>query len=440
MNPCVLFVDDEVGILNALKRQFRGGDYNVLTASSGAAALKILENESVDLIVSDMRMPHMDGAEFLAKAKKLDPEVVRILLTGFSDLEATTRAINDGGIFGYLTKPWDNKQLVALINSGIAHRTSLQQKNMAVTSVIKEREALKDKIKHQQREMAMADQYVRDAYNSLQDGYKRIEEVLVNLLNLKHPKQREISEQVATVVQQIATQLCLNDREKQLLNSAAKLHSVGKISLADSLLNKPIVSYSKSEHDAYLAYPSLGACTLLSFPPYQEVSKIITLQKAYLDGSGTAIDKDLSDLTIYSRILMVAIDYVDLRIGVFDSLRKEHEEAIYTLESYAPRYDERLIALLSTVTMGVNEIEQEVDIQIPVQSLRRGMILNKNIYTPSGTLLLKKDTRLSVSVIDQLQRIQKNINETLIASVRFDVSQGSVNNNKVVSLDNSMRR
>ena len=113
----ILLVDDEQGILNALRRLFRNKDYVVHTALGGQEALALLAEEKVDLIISDMRMPEMDGAEFLQKAREAYPLTERILLTGFSEMELTVRAINDGGIYGYLSKPWDNQQVLELVEN-----------------------------------------------------------------------------------------------------------------------------------------------------------------------------------------------------------------------------------------------------------------------------------------------------------------------------------
>ena len=90
----ILFVDDEKQMLTALNRVFRANNYIVFTANSGQEALNILETETMDVIVSDMRMPEMDGAAFLAKTVDLNPNSRRILLTGYSDQESTVRAIN----------------------------------------------------------------------------------------------------------------------------------------------------------------------------------------------------------------------------------------------------------------------------------------------------------------------------------------------------------
>ena len=109
----ILLVDDEENILAALCRVLRREGYKILTARSGSEGLEQLRNHRVDVIVSDQRMPGMSGVEFLRQAKASYPETVRVVLSGYTELQSITDAINEGSIFKFLTKPWDDDLLVA---------------------------------------------------------------------------------------------------------------------------------------------------------------------------------------------------------------------------------------------------------------------------------------------------------------------------------------
>ena len=108
----ILCVDDEVNILSSLKRMLSLAGYEVLTANSGDEGLKILQDSPVDIIISDMRMPGMNGVQFLQKAKEIKPNAIKILLTGNADFNDAISAINDGGIFRYLNKPWNDRDFL----------------------------------------------------------------------------------------------------------------------------------------------------------------------------------------------------------------------------------------------------------------------------------------------------------------------------------------
>jgi diguanylate cyclase (GGDEF)-like protein len=107
----LLLVDDEENILNALRRLLRRDGYHILTAGGGAEGLKKLAENTVDVIVSDQRMPHMTGVEFLRRAKELYPESIRLCLSGYTELQSITDAVNEGAVYRFLTKPWDDEQL-----------------------------------------------------------------------------------------------------------------------------------------------------------------------------------------------------------------------------------------------------------------------------------------------------------------------------------------
>lgn len=118
----ILFIDDEPRILVALKALFRSS-YEVFTANSGAAALDVLRDNDVDVIVSDQRMPNMTGVEVLRNAREMRPRAIRVLLTGYSDLSAILGAINDGEIFRFINKPWSNNELRETIAAAVRAST-----------------------------------------------------------------------------------------------------------------------------------------------------------------------------------------------------------------------------------------------------------------------------------------------------------------------------
>ena len=111
----LLLVDDEENILASLRRLLRRDGYRILTAGGGAEGLEVIANNEVDVIVSDQRMPNMTGTEFLRKVKAQKPDTVRIVLSGYTELQSITDAINEGSIYKFLTKPWDDEQLRANI-------------------------------------------------------------------------------------------------------------------------------------------------------------------------------------------------------------------------------------------------------------------------------------------------------------------------------------
>jgi CheY-like chemotaxis protein len=118
----LLLVDDEENILASLRRLLRKDGYEILIGNGGAHGLELLAQNPVDVILSDQRMPNMTGVEFLRQVKTLYPDTVRMVLSGYTELQSITDAINEGAIYKFLTKPWDDDQLRANIAEAFRHK------------------------------------------------------------------------------------------------------------------------------------------------------------------------------------------------------------------------------------------------------------------------------------------------------------------------------
>lgn len=146
----LLLVDDEANILSALQRLFRRSGYTILATASAEEAFKMLASQPVDVILSDQRMPGMSGVEFLRRVKETHPDTIRIVLSGYTDLQFITDAINEGAIYKFLTKPWDDAQLreqvsEAFRSKGIADENlrltaALQAANIELLAHVKDKE------------------------------------------------------------------------------------------------------------------------------------------------------------------------------------------------------------------------------------------------------------------------------------------------------------
>ncbi len=129
-------MDDEPNVLSALQRVFIDEPYEVHTAGSAEEGLEILGSDCFKVVISDERMPGMGGAEFLAIVKERHPDIARILLTGYASLEATMKAVNDGEIYRFFTKPWDEYQLKLAVSSAI-DKYDLEVENRRLLKTVK---------------------------------------------------------------------------------------------------------------------------------------------------------------------------------------------------------------------------------------------------------------------------------------------------------------
>jgi len=140
----VLFVDDEINILNALKRLLRKEGYRILTAGGGADGLDILGQHDVHLVVTDQRMPGMSGTEFLAKVKETHPEVIRIVLTGYTEVDSITESINKGHVYKFMLKPWNDQNLKLEIKQALEQYELMQVNKTLHEKLIDKNKELKN--------------------------------------------------------------------------------------------------------------------------------------------------------------------------------------------------------------------------------------------------------------------------------------------------------
>jgi len=138
----LLIVDDEPDVLESLRHQFHRS-YRVLTCGAGAQAIEILQKDDVDLILTDQRMPGMSGDQFLRQARQLKPDAIRMLFTGYADMQAVINAVNEGHIFRYILKPWDTVELEGIIRQGVEQYDLLAERRRLVIELQTANEELK---------------------------------------------------------------------------------------------------------------------------------------------------------------------------------------------------------------------------------------------------------------------------------------------------------
>lgn len=157
----LLIVDDEEEILRALYRQFRR-DYEVFTARSAAEGFQIMMQTPIHVIISDQRMPGMDGSEFLSKVKHEFPDAIRMLLTGYADIQAVIAAVNDGNIFRYITKPWDPVELGTIVREAFERHNLIVQNRKLLRELQEANALLERRVEERTAELAALNEQLKE--------------------------------------------------------------------------------------------------------------------------------------------------------------------------------------------------------------------------------------------------------------------------------------
>ncbi len=413
----LLFVDDEPGILSALRRLFRPQGYRIFIAEGGAAGLDILEKEQIDLVISDMRMPEMDGATFLKHVRERWPNVLRILLTGYADITSTVAAINEGEIYRYIAKPWDDNEILGVVREAL-ERQRLEAENRRLNSVIQAQNeelkqlnaGLEQKVAERTAELRQALSFVEQAHGELKKAFLTSVHVFAGLIELRSgPVGKQLSGHGRRVAEQsraVAQRMGLNDGEVQNIMLAGLLHDIGKLGLPDDLLAKPYNALTAEQRAAVIKHPVIGQNILMGIAKFKDAALIVRHHHEYFDGSG--YPDHLAGMAIPqgSRILNVVNDYDALQIGTLvQRPLKASEAATFLVENRGKRYDPTVV---DHFIQHLAESQKTIVNEIPIRAghLKPGMVLSRELTHKDGYLLLAKGSVLSNEIIGQLVKME----------------------------------
>ncbi len=305
--PGVLFVDDEVNILKALTRLFRSEPVRVHTAGSGDEALALLATQPIRVIVSDQRMPGMPGVKLLAKVRERWPDVVRIMLTGYTEIDVAVEAINHGEIYRMLTKPWDDWSLRATVRQALDDWTirdevrRLNQLTQQQNGALQEMNAsLERKVAERTRELEQRNLELRKAYLSTVRA-------LSEAVDAKDPYTRGHSERVGVYASRIARELACEPPFVERIYLAGLLHDIGKIGIPDAIIGKAS-PLSPEEYEVMKRHPEIGARILETVDFLSDVAPCVRHHHEWYDGSLRGYPDQLvsSSIPYASRIILVA--------------------------------------------------------------------------------------------------------------------------------------
>lgn len=361
MTDAILCVDDDANILDGYKRHLRK-DFKLETAVGPEQGLRMVaEAGPFAVVVSDLKMPGMNGIQFLARVCEQAPNTVRILLTGNADLQASIDAINQGQIFRFLTKPCAPEALASALKAGLAQ----------YRLITAEHELLEHTLSGSIR-------------------------VLCEVLSLVNPEAFGRSSRITRYVEAIAAELHVS--ELWTLKTAALLSQIGCVILPETVLKKVYrgETLTPEESQLFNQHPFVAFDLVAKIPRMMRVAEIIKYQDKYYDGVGMSGDhRRGNEIPMEARILKVALDF-----DALESAGKTKMEAFDQLKKRKGWYDPTVVDALKTAF--AREIKYEMQ-AVTVVDLREGMILGEDIKSSSEVLLASKGQEVTSSMIMRLQ-------------------------------------
>ncbi|MBI9070713.1 MAG: response regulator [Melioribacteraceae bacterium] len=363
----VLFVDDDQNILNAYRRNLRG-NFDLTVALGPIEALKIVrEKGPFAVVISDFKMPVMNGIELLSKIKNINPDTVRIILTGHANLETAISAVNEGNIFRFLTKPCQKEQLLKVLYDGTRQY-----------------------------------QLINNEKELLDKTLKGTIKVLLDILSIVNPSAFSKAARIRNLAVQIGKRMKL--KEQWIIEISALLSQIGCIGVPGEIIEKINQGHklTENEKEIFYSHPNIGIKLLEKIPRLDEVKKAIEFQNIRYDGSGGK-EKDYisgDSIPLMARMLKVINDY-----DIYSRYSKENARILEIMNKDVGAYDTEILLSLEAVANGLaDELELK---SVFVTELKVGMMAAENIKDESGKLLISKDTEISSAIIFRLNNYSK---------------------------------
>ncbi|MDB5979531.1 MAG: two-component system response regulator [Pseudomonas sp.] len=411
--PAVLLVDDEASILNSLRRLLRNQPYDLFFADSGEQALELMTQQRIDLVMTDARMPNMDGATLLAEIHQRYPTTTRILLTGYADLNMIVKAINEGQIHRYISKPWNDEELQLTLRQALAHQHSERERQRLELLNREQNEALQSlnatlekRVAARMSELQQTADMLDLAYDELKHSYATSTEVFSLLVNQRLPQNKQTNRQIIDLVRTYCKLHPMDEASSRDLAMAAALYNIGKLSWSDSMMGAPADLLHHTDRERYRGYPKQSESLLMTLEPMQDAARLILHHQERWDGTGFPDHLKGEAIPFGSRLLKLAVDFIELQRGLILERQMNSDEALVFIRKYAGRlYDPELVedfvqvcaAYLSDVTLGDPTVKV-----VGTRELQGGMVLARNLNADNGMLLLNAGKVLNPALVEKL--------------------------------------
>jgi len=417
MTQKILFVDDEKSMLSALQRLFIDSDYEIFTAEGGYPAIELLKKHEVDLIVSDQKMPEIEGTEFLVKSKEYAPDAVRMILTGYADLEAAIDSVNKAEIYRYITKPWNNEELKSIVHDALELKR-LKKENLNLLQLTKDQNIelkelnanLEAKVSAQTKKLRNLIDKLRLLNCQINKSFTNTLEVLLNIVNAKEKTVALRFKNRSKLTMAIASQLSLGENELRQIEFASLLCDIGLIGIDDTLLNKPFDNMTSTERTEYMEHTILGQAAIDIIENLNDAGVIIRHHHELWDGDGYPDNLSGKNIPVGSRIISIASDYDALMNGLFmPSCYSSKEARQFIIENSDKLYDTEIVAVFANVIqLAEKDLEEKPEYKISSSVLKPGMVLTKDVVTSKGLLLMHEGVVVNDKHVKNIIQFEKS--------------------------------
>lgn len=404
----ILLVDDEKHILKALLRLLKELDADIVTANNGEEALAVLVKDNISLIISDQCMPQMTGVEMFKHAKKISPESVRILLTGYADIDVTVDAINKGEVKYYLNKPWDDTQLFSQIKESLeGQRIKAENRRLAVSIANKNRqlELLNNSL---EQKVAEQTELISKQHKDLQLSFMETIKAFSTVLEMRFKEVGFHAHRIATLAKELVEHLDMTPKERRDIVVSAFLHDIGKIALSEDLLKKDHKYYTLIDSKEYQKHSIIGQSCICSIRGFESIALTIRHHHEEYDGSGFPDRLKGDEIPLGARIIHI-LDTYDREAFLDGHPNKEvlNTASANLIKYSGSRFDPKIVKRIIEHDIGHQYFLKEASLTVLLRpnELSPGMVVCEDVYTENGLFVLPKGARLSIGMIKRINKI-----------------------------------
>ncbi|MDM7859299.1 response regulator [Alteromonas sp. ASW11-36] len=410
--PTLLLVDDEPDILAALQRCLRKEPFTILTAANGVEAKACLQSETVHILMTDLRMPGMDGESLLEYVAEAHPSVYRIVLTGYAELASVKRAVNNGHIQCYLEKPWENATVVSALDQARFEVENKQSERRYIQKVTSAQKKLTVRNSALEKAVVARTKQLRATLKQVQNEKLAATQMLFNMLTICPHLDPQFALNVSDLCVKIARCMQLPQEDIDTLELSGKFCEIGLIGVDHALLRTPINKLNFHQQQLYFGQVEKAEQLLAPVSHLEGVLDTITQQFEQPNGYGSPMHLSADQIVVTASILAVARDVWLLASGRLTG-SKVSETAIRShLEHHSgKKYAEQVVE----AALQLNKLSREYVLQAstPVSALTPGMTLSENLYSSAFLLIFPKGHVLTERSIKRLLAIESNSGELL---------------------------
>lgn len=404
----VLVVDDDEGILKALKRLLANLEVDVYTAGSGQEALNLLKNQPVSLIISDQRMPNMTGVEFLQRSREISPDSIRVLLTGYADIDATVDAINKGAIKYYFNKPWDDEFLLSRLRESLEMYKVTSENKRLTKLTRRQNQQLKELNASLEQKVEEQTTEIKEQHHELVQSFMETIRAFSTIIELRFEEVGSHSQRVATLVKRLLEDLNLGRKEYQDIFIAAFLHDIGKVSIPDRIIAMAPNRYTSADTEIVTRHPILGQSCVYNITGFEEIGIIIRHHHENYDGSGYPDGLREGRIPLGSRIIRIAdsFDHHAFTKG-YPDVKTSNDAAAHLVRHSRAKFDPDLVKRFIDYDIARDFLRgesSETRVLKPAE-LQEGMVVAGDIRTKHGMFLLPSGAKLSKGMIKRITKI-----------------------------------